>query len=284
MEDFQPDYNKSLSTLEEEWNSCTKCELGVRRADVSGSFVFGEGTPGGIMFIGEGPGKDEEAMGRPFIGRSGQVLRNLIQKVGITRYYLTNIVACRACGQSYDTEGNPRFWKDRKTGAQVPVINDQAPTPAQMQECLPRLYQEIYSVDPILIVALGGPASETLTKGSIGVLAESGATRKITIPGASHVPNLTDKRKVWARKVRGELIKPVDQSQVEYLMMPLVHPAYVLRKRKDERQGNPVEIFLDGMKKAADIYDRYMFEVHGDHPGSRDLTESDFIEAQQNDG
>lgn len=284
MDDFQPDYRKSLSTLETEWSSCTKCELGVRRAEVGGSFVFGEGSPRGIMFIGEGPGKDEEQLGRPFIGRSGQVLRSLIKKVGITRHYISNVVACRACGQTYDTEGNPRFWKDRKTGAQVPVIKDQAPTPAQMQACLPRLYQEIYSVDPVLIVALGGPAADTLTRGSVGILAESGATRAITIPGAGFVPNLTEKRKVWARKVQGELIKPVDQNKVEYLLLPLVHPAYVLRKRKDERHGSPVEIFLEGLKKAADIYDRYMFEVYGDHPGSRELTEDDFIEALQDDG
>lgn len=51
------DYRRSLQELKEEWSSCTKCELGQRRKEVEGEFVFGEGVGGrGIMFIGEGPG------------------------------------------------------------------------------------------------------------------------------------------------------------------------------------------------------------------------------------
>lgn len=267
----RPDYRKNISQLEAEWGSCTKCELGVRRAEVNGSFVFGEGTPRGIMFIGEGPGVDEEAQGRPFIGRSGAVLRGMLDKVGIHDFYLSNTVACRSCGQQYDGEGNPRMKGDK------PDIRDQAPLPVQMQTCLPRLYEEIYLVDPVLIVALGGPAIETLSGKPARVLAESGVVQTITIPGAGYRPNLTEKKRAWVRKVRGQYIMPVDQNEVSYSMMTLVHPAYVMRKRKDRRVDNPVQIFLAGIKKAADIYDRYVLEVYGGSPSpAADLSEEDF--------
>ncbi len=280
----RPDFRKTLSVLRDEWVDCTKCELGVRRAEVNGSFVFGEGTTGGIMFIGEGPGVDEEAQGRPFIGRSGHVFRNLISKIELTNVYITNVVSCRSCGQAFDGEGNPRTRNDRDTGQQVPIIKDQAPLPAQMQACLPRLYEEIYLVDPILIVALGGPAIETLSGKPARVLAESGVLQTITIPGSGYNPNLTEKRKAWVRKVRGAWIMPVDQNKVRYSMMTLVHPAYVLAKRKDERMGSPVEIFLAGMQKAASLYDRFVLDVHGDaSPQARKLSEADFMKAIEED-
>lgn len=280
----RPDCRKSLLQLNAEWEDCTKCDLGVRRAEVNGSFVFGEGTPGGVMFIGEGPGRDEEAQGRPFIGRSGQVLRDLIHKIGFPRVYITNVVTCRSCGQSFDPEGNPRMRDNRETGEREPIINDQAPLPAQMQACLPRLYEEIYLVDPVLIVALGGPAIETLSGKPARVLAESGVIQTITIPGAGYHPDLTAKRKAWIRKVRGQLIMPVEQNRVSYSMMTLVHPAYVLRKRKDERVGNPVEIFISGLRKAADLYERYVLDVHGDaSPQARNIDDDELVRVVEGD-
>ena len=263
--------------LREEWEDCTKCALGERREAVSGGFVFGEGIERGIMFIGEGPGKDEENHGRPFVGKSGQLLRSAIAKLGLDRYYLSNTVACRSCGQAHDSEGNPMYWKDRRTGASVPRIVDQAPFPVQAAACAPRLYEEIYLVDPMLIVALGGGAATALARKSVSILENSGVTRTITIPGAGRRPVLTEKRKLWARKVRGEMVTPVEQTPVEYLMMPIVHPAYVLRKQADVRAGNPLQVFVESMKKAAYIYDRYMHEVYGHHPAERDITEADVL-------
>ncbi len=273
-----PDYRKSLQQLRYEWENCTECELGQRREAVQGQFVFGEGALRSVMFIGEGPGKDEEAQGRPFIGKSGGILRAVLGKLRLP-YYLTNIVACRSCSQSYDTEGNPRYRRDYKTKAVVPVIQDAPPTPAQMAACMPRLYEEIYLVDPVFIVALGAEAAKSLSSGSMSIIAESGKTREITIPGAGAHPSLTEKRRLWARKVRGELVMPVEQNQVRYLMMSLVHPAYIARKHKDERHGNPVQLFLDGMKKASRIYTRYMREVHGQHHDAGSLHEDDVYQA-----
>jgi uracil-DNA glycosylase len=275
-----PDYRKSLPVLRSEWETCTRCDLGERRNTVGGQFVFGEGTPGGIMFIGEGPGVDEEANGRPFVGKSGKILRHAINRLGIDRYYITNVVTCRSCAQAYTPEGQPKYKKNWKTGVMEPRIIDQPPTPAQMHACLPRLYEEIYLVDPKIIVALGVSSAEVLARRPVTIQRESGTTIAISIPGAGRKPTVTDKKKVWARTVRGALIAPHVPNNVEYLMIPLLHPAFVARKQKDERWMNPVQMFAEGMKKIVAVYDRYMFEVYGDQPGAvRELAESDIHEA-----
>lgn len=275
-----PDFRKQLPVLRAEWESCTKCDLGVQREAAGGNFVFGEGSPGGIMFIGEGPGSDEEAYGRPFVGRSGKILRHAIEKLGIERFYLTNVVTCRSCTQAYDNEGHPRYRKDYKSGVLNPIILDQAPTVAQRLACMPRLYEEIYLVDPVIIVALGASSADTLARRTVRIQAESGTTCTIKVPGAGRRPHLTEKKRLWARRVQGALIMPHNQNDVEYLMMPLIHPAYVARKQCDERWMNPVQMFAEGMKKAAMIYDRYMFEVYNDDPRvTRELNAGDIQEA-----
>ena len=274
MDPVVPDYKKSLSDLRAEWEGCTRCELGRRRNEVGGHFVFGEGRPRGILFIGEGPGKEEEARGAPFIGPSGNLLRTVLKKLGLTHVYITNTVTCRSCHLAYDTEGKVMMRKDFKTGHLMPVIQDDAPLPSQVEACMPRLVQEIYLVDPILVVALGQKAAESLLGRPVSILSESGETMTMTIPGGSFRPSLTEKKQAWARKVKGQFVLPTVQSEVEYLLMPLIHPAYVLRKIADQRDGNPLQKFVEGMKRVAWIFDRYMFEVYGDHPEAREIDET----------
>ena len=84
-----------LDTLYEPYKKCLQCPLGfLGRTNV----VFGEGNPdANLLFIGEGPGKEEDLQGRPFVGRSGQLLNRALGLVGISRpdVYITNIVKCR---------------------------------------------------------------------------------------------------------------------------------------------------------------------------------------------
>lgn len=274
----RPDYRKSLAALRGEWEHCTKCSLGVYREAVGGKFVFGEGTCGGIMFVGEGPGATEEKEGRPFVGKSGHVLRHALTKLGVDRVYVSNIVACRSCGPSYDREGNAQTHRDR-LGNYVPRIEDKPPTTEQMNACLPRLYEEIYLVDPLIIVALGAPAAKMLAQKAVPIVDESGTTMAITIPGAGSRPVLTAKKGLWARKTKGAIVAPYVQNQVHYLMMPLLHPAYVARKSEDRRWRNPVQIFAEGIRKAAHVYERYMLEVFGDTINIGEVTEDDILES-----
>jgi uracil-DNA glycosylase family 4 len=84
-----------LDALYAPYKKCTRCPLGTQgRTQV----VFGEGNPDArLMFIGEGPGADEDAQGRPFVGRSGKLLTRIIESTGLTRedVFITNIVKCR---------------------------------------------------------------------------------------------------------------------------------------------------------------------------------------------
>lgn len=281
MDHFAPDYKKSLLVLRNDWQDCTKCELGQRRDAVGGNFVFGEGIPRGIMFIGEGPGRDEEENGRPFTGKSGKILRHVIARLNIERFYITNVVSCRSCGQKYDTEGNPSYRWDRSRGLKVPIILDQPPTPIQRATCLPRLYEEIYLVDPVIIVALGAEVSKMLSRKAITISRDSGTTMTITIPGAGYRPVVTEKRRVWARRIHGQLVTPVEQNEVEYLMMPIIHPAFALRNQSDARWKNPVQMFVEGMKIASQIYYHHTLEIYGDRPPIGIVTEDDVLEAMQ---
>lgn len=272
-----PDARKTLEQLSEEWETCEKCELGVRRKETDGNFVFGEGRRRGIMFVGEGPGAIEEEVGRPFAGPSGKLLRDVIGRLGLWDCYFTNCVSCRSCSPAYDGGGQPIMRRDRATKKLLPLINDEPPTPAQVNTCLPRLHEEIYLVDPILIVALGAEAASTLLGRKVSILSERGRTMKITVPGAWSLPVLTEKKKAWRRKVRGEWVMPTVQNQVEYLMLPTVHPAYVLRFHSDRRKGNPLETFAADITLASNIYYRYMTEVHGDSYVERELS-PDYLE------
>jgi DNA polymerase len=252
-----PDIRKTLPRLRQQYEQCQNCELGQRRIATGGAFVFGEGMPGRIMLIGEGPGKDEEKEGRPFVGRSGQVLRDVLNALDMNDLvYITNIVCCRSCAQDYDNEGKPKFYDNGK-----PAIKDQAPLPVQSQACSDRLYEEIYMVDPVLIVTLGGSAAEVLLKRSITVTSECGNTYVALIPGAGHIASLTDKKKVWRRKVHGAWVQPTTQNQVEYQLLVNLHPAYVARLIEDRRPGAPMEQFYRTLERARNIYRKYIAEL-----------------------
>jgi uracil-DNA glycosylase len=253
-----PDYRKTLPLLRQQWEQCQNCDLGKYRHQVGGSFVFGEGTPRRIMLIGEGPGKDEEKEGRPFVGKSGQILRDVLGTLEMTELvYITNIVCCRSCAQDYDNEGKPKFYDNGR-----PAIRDQPPSPQHIAACSDRLYEEVYLVDPVLIVTLGGTAAEKMLGRSVSVTTECGMTHVARVPGAGQVPVLTEKRKQWRRKVRGEWVQPVAQNDVLYQVMVNLHPAYVARDLADRRPGAPLEMFYTTLQKARDVYRLYVNETH----------------------
>ncbi len=125
-----------LKTMEESLRDCTQCKLAKGRHQL----VFGEGSPqADLMFVGEGPGRDEDMQGRPFVGRAGQLLTRIIQAMGLTRQdvYIANIVKCRP-------------------------PNNRNPEPDEVKACLPFLMKQIELIQPKVICALGGVAFQTL--------------------------------------------------------------------------------------------------------------------------
>ena len=125
-----------LEKIAEEVHQCRKCSLGSSRTNA----VPGEGNPNArIMFIGEGPGADEDAQGRPFVGRAGQLLDKVIAAMGLKRseVFIGNILKCR-----------PPENRDPRADE---IIN-----------CLPYLQRQIEIIEPEIIVALGAHAARTL--------------------------------------------------------------------------------------------------------------------------
>ncbi len=127
---------RELEKIADEVRQCRKCDLGSLRTNA----VPGEGKPNArIMFVGEGPGADEDAQGRPFVGRAGQLLDKVIAACGLKRsdVFIGNILKCRP-----------------------PENRD--PRPEEIINCLPYLQRQIELINPEIIVALGAHAARTL--------------------------------------------------------------------------------------------------------------------------
>lgn len=258
-----PDARKPLQVLYDEWKDCTKCELGNRRMAVGGNFVFGEGTRRSIMLIDDGPGETEEHHGRPLVGESGKLLRMVLQALGVDEYYLTNLVACRACSPQLDGEGKPIIFTPRRGPPQM-RWKDEPPTPTHSNACRTRLEEEIYIVDPVVIVGLGGTACKALLQRNVTITKERGDAEQIEIPGASWRPSLTDKKREWARIKKGKIEDtPVIQNMVSYYFVPTLDPAYVLKKIADRDENSPFRQLVGDIRRAVQVYENYMEIVHG---------------------
>lgn len=254
------DARRTLPLLRQEWEGCTRCSLGEFREANGNALVFGEGVPGSIMFIGDNPSEDDASSGRPFSGLDGLFLRKLLKRIGITHYYLTNIVACRSFAYVYDESGNQRHSRGR------PIMHNAPPNIPQITACKPRLEEEIYLVDPILIVTLGGTAAEAVLGRPVKIMQESGNMRTdmanepgtvLRLPGAGAFASLTPKG-AWRRKVKGEWIMPTHQSVVEYPVIPLLSPSYVLSSEADKSLNSPRDSFARGMTRVKSVYMEYM--------------------------
>jgi DNA polymerase len=130
------DKNAALNVIREEIGDCTRCRLSKARKNI----VFGVGNiDADIMFIGEGPGADEDEQGEPFVGRAGQLLNNMITAMGIKRedVYIANVVKCRPPG-------------------------NRTPERDECDTCGPFLMQQIETVKPKIVVALGAVAAKYL--------------------------------------------------------------------------------------------------------------------------
>ncbi len=122
---------------------CTRCRLHTGRTNL----VFGVGNPKAeLMFVGEGPGADEDLKGEPFVGRAGQLLTKMIEAMKLTRsdIYIANIVKCRP-------------------------PNNRNPEPDEIAECIPFLKKQIDIINPKVIVALGKFAAQTLLQTEIPI-------------------------------------------------------------------------------------------------------------------
>jgi uracil-DNA glycosylase len=127
----------ALKLIREDLGDCTRCKLHKQGRK---QIVFGVGNPcAELMFVGEGPGADEDAQGEPFVGRAGQLLNNMIKAMGIRRedVYIANVVKCRPPG-------------------------NRTPERDECETCSPFLMRQIAVIKPKVVVALGAVAAKNL--------------------------------------------------------------------------------------------------------------------------
>jgi uracil-DNA glycosylase len=127
---------ETLGQIREDLGDCQRCKLAKGRKHI----VFGQGNPHAeLVFIGEGPGADEDEQGLPFVGRAGQLLNRMLQLVGIRRedVYICNVVKCRPPG-------------------------NRPPEKDEVDACSPFLFRQLEAIQPRLICCLGAPAVRTV--------------------------------------------------------------------------------------------------------------------------
>ncbi len=166
-------------------DSCRKCAIGYERRNN----VYGEGDPcARLMVVGEGPGETEDQLGRPFVGRAGQLLDRMLAAIGLTRgeVYICNTVKCRA------TIPGPNGPRNR------------APDQQEMENCRSFLDEQIATVSPKIILALGSPAAKSFL----------GRDFQIT-------------------RMRGRWYVGPNETP----LMVTFHPAYILRQTGGEIEG-----------------------------------------------
>ena len=180
-----------LAAVRDELGDCTRCKLCKGRKTI----VFGEGDPDAVLvFVGEGPGQEEDQQGRPFVGAAGQLLTDIIvkgMKLNREDVYICNIVKCRP-------------------------PDNRNPEPDEIEACEPFLIKQLQAIRPGVIVALGNVAVKTLLKTKEGITKLRGTWR--TYQGIPLMPtfhpayllrNPSDKKLVWEdiKKVLAEMEK-----------------------------------------------------------------------------
>jgi DNA polymerase len=155
-----PSRNETLEEIRADLGDCKRCRLSEKRTTI----VFGVGNPRAeLMFIGEGPGMEEDRQGLPFVGAAGQLLTKIIQAIDLTReqVYITNVVKCRP-------------------------PNNREPEPDEAEACRPFLDRQIDAVRPKVICALGRVSALNLLRTDEGITRLRG--RIFSYRGAKLVP------------------------------------------------------------------------------------------------
>lgn len=170
---------KTLAEVRVQLGECQRCKLCSGRKNI----VFGVGNPKAeLVFVGEGPGENEDLQGEPFVGAAGQLLTKMIEAMGLSReqVYICNVVKCRPPG-------------------------NRNPEPDEIAACEPFLHGQLDAIQPKVIVALGKFAAQTLLKDQTPITRMRGSWR--TYRGVKLMPTFhpsyllrdpSEKKKAWA--------------------------------------------------------------------------------------
>jgi len=201
--------------------ACRKCEIGYERRNN----VYGEGDPcARLMVVGEGPGETEDQLGRPFVGRAGQLLDRMLGAIGLARseVYICNTVKCRA------TLPGPNGPRNR------------APDAREMENCRPFLDEQIEIVAPAIILALGAPAAKSF----LGPDFQITRMRGRWYVGPREIPLMVTFHPAYVLRQTGgeiEAVKRLVWSDLKAVRAKLDEPPAVELENLEARQGSLFE-------------------------------------------
>lgn len=246
--DFNPSLTKSerLKILFDQWYGCRKCQLGIEKelSIESQEIVFGEGNPDAhVLIVGEAPGEEEEACSIPFIGKSGQLLNQILAMTSDDKRLRDSQEEFSKITRRTTNAGRTALkeiqdawveWRDTQFFITNAVAcrpqENRTPNYIEIKACWERLWNIIYIVDPLVIIGAGNSAMSALLQ----------------------------KVQVQITKMRGVVFDAVHEGllgQVRYPVVPIYHPSYLLRKADWNSPGGDFAKTVEDVRKALRLLD-----------------------------
>ena len=251
LEAFEGTKQERLQALYNKWYGCTRCNLGeLRNCQGSQEIVFGEGNPDAhVLIVGEAPGAEEEATSIPFRGKSGQLLNQILATVSTDPEVIQRYT--EYCAVSHGTRNSNKVeeftdFMVAKRGEEYFITNVVAcrppeniqPVKTQVDACWERLWNIIYIVDPLLIIAAGNSAlAAVMRKVSTKITAMRGKIYDVSYDGRV--------------------------GPVTYPVLPVFHPSYLLRQADWKDKGGAWSKTLEDFRKAARTVDFLRYQYYG---------------------
>lgn len=230
----------SVEEIVPDWLGCTRCDLHKTRRRL----VFGTGNQDAdILLVGEAPGEEEDIEGKPFVGESGRTLNIFLDMRRLDRdtdMFITNVVCCRPFNLIKAADGSTK--KENRT-----------PSGPERAACWPRLEEIIYRVDPLIIVTMGKtPTTQVLGRKGLTMEAVRGRVQSVNFPGHHTI--------------------------IRYPVLPMYHPAYLLRNQNRE-EGGPWHKTTEDFILLTSLLDKLRAEYYGTPPPDRESHIEEFLKA-----
>lgn len=272
---YDPDDSKSTGDLYDKWRDCTQCNLGLVRVKRASEALEDEKLPEqpqrngksrGLLVVGLAPSRNDERDGVHF-GRGpwnrdkkgydpsgADLLRALFKKHGMGQVFYTSLVACRSCELQVNEDGSPRTFE--RNGIPRPYYKDRPPLHPEISACQPRLWEEIYVVDPLLIISTQPEVTgyllgkRSLSDGEVG---------QMHLPGRTQIPK-QDARGQFSRMMRGVRSFYAAPLMLEYAVMQVPNPDMALQRHANRRQDSELNQLKACIQLASQVYQRYREE------------------------
>lgn len=234
----------ALNWLQNTWAGCRGCNLCQERQNV----VFGYGNPySQILIIGEAPGETEDRYGYPFIGAAGQLLDLYLGQASCKDTVEQLVDAINTARRADEKEGYRRELRNQlledvyfTNAVMCRPPDNRDPIPKELEACKARLLEQIYLIDPVIIITAGRIATEAVVGKKISITQSRGELFDIEIPG-----------------------KLYPDIMLRYPVLAVLHPSYLLRKNDFRQKGGDGQKTYNDFIRTMNVIDKFNEAHHG---------------------